>query len=246
MPFQLQERDIKILKFVYASRVVSQGQISSRYFNGCHPTAAYRRLKKLRSDNLLMLESTVVNDESQEYICLTEKGWELICNSWPFTIESPLLKSDSPAHDLRLNEIFFRFEKLKSFKSFMTENLLQTSSTLKTDIKFRDLSRLNADGALVLIGPDQRTYVYGIELELSKKSPERYQEKLKSYYRADGIDGVIYITSHQAIQNSLAKIDEDLCKLRDSILYLGSEADVLRANQRMYFRNTKMNGIELF
>lgn len=246
MPLLLQERDIKILKFVYASRVASQRQILSRYFNGCHPTAAYSRVKKLRGENLLMLKSTVVNDESQEYICLTDKGWNHICDSWPFTIESPLLKSDSPAHDLRLNEIFFCFERLKSFKYFMTENLLQTSSTLKGDIKFRDLSRLNADGALVLIGPDKRTYVYGIELELSKKSPERYQEKLKSYYLADGIDGVIYITAHQGIQKSLARVDADLCKLCDSILYLGSESDVLKVNQRMFFKNAKMNGIELF
>ena len=128
----------------------------------------------------------------------------------------------------------------------MSENLLQSSSALRADMKFRDLARLNADAALVLNGPDRQTYVYGVELELSKKAPERYQEKLQSYYRADGIDGVIYITANQEIQDSLTRIDSDLCKQRDSILYLGSEADVLKSDKKIYFRNAKANGIELF
>jgi hypothetical protein len=242
----LQERDTRILKFVYASRVASYSQILKRYFKGCHRTAAYRRIRHLRKENFLKLESTVVYDKVLEYFRITEKAWEQICDSWPFTIDSPYFKSESPSHDLRLNSIFFCFEKLKSFKIFLPENLLQSSSALKADMKFRDLARLHADGALVLMGPDGQTYVYGIELELSKKAPDRYQEKLQSYYRADGIDGVIYITADQEIENSLAKIDSDLCKQRDSILYLASETDVLNASHRMYFKNAKVNGIELF
>lgn len=246
MAFELQERDIKMLKFIYASRAASHNQILTRYFKNCHRTAAYRRIRCLRKENLLRVDSTVVDNKLQQYLRITEKAWGMIQSSWPFIIDSPYFKSDSPAHDLRLNSIFFCVERLKSFRSFMTENLLQSSSVLKEDIKFRDLARLHADGALVLVGPDRKTYVYGVELELSKKAPERYQEKLQSYYRADGIDGVIYITADQEIQSSLAKIDADLCKQRDSILYLSSESDVLKADQRMYFRNAKVNGIELF
>lgn len=246
MAFKLQERDIKLLKFIYACRAVSYNQILTRYFKKSHRTAAYRRIRQLRRENLLRLESTVISDQSLEYFRITEKAWELICNSWPFTIDSPYFKSDSPAHDIRMNAIFFCFERLKSFRSFMTENLLQSSSALKAEIKFRDLSRLHADGALVLLGPDRKTYVYGVELEISKKAPDRYQEKLQSYYRADGIDGVIYITADQEIQKSLTKVDPDLCKQRDSLLYLGSESDVLNANQKIFFKSAKMNGIEFF
>lgn len=246
MGFDLQQRDIQILKFVYACRVASYSQILSRHFKNCHRTAAYRRIRRLRNENLLNLETTVSNHKPIAYFSITEKAWDLICDEWPFTVDTPYFKSDSPAHDLHVNEILFRFERLKSFRSFISENLLQSSSTLKSDIKFRDLARLHADGALVLKGPDQKTYVYGIELEISKKAPERYQEKLQSYYRADGIDGVIYITSTQEIQSTLAKLDADLCKQRDSILYLSSESDVLGSAKQMYFRNAKLNGIEIF
>lgn len=246
MAIELQERDIKILKFIYASRVASYSQILTRYFKDCHRTAAYRRIRKLRKEHMIKLQSTVIEDKPLEYLTITERAWDLICNSWSFLVDAPYFKSESPAHDLRLNTVFFCFERLKSFRSFMSENLLQSSSALRADMKFRDLARLNADAALVLNGPDRQTYVYGVELELSKKAPERYQEKLQSYYRADGIDGVIYITANQEIQDSLTRIDSDLCKQRDSILYLGSEADVLKSDKKIYFRNAKANGIELF
>ncbi|MFZ4402790.1 MAG: hypothetical protein ACOYOK_01700 [Pseudobdellovibrionaceae bacterium] len=246
MSIRLQNRDIQILKFIFAFRVASYRQILARYFRDCHRTAAYRRIRDLRKENLLKLESTVVNDQSVDYFRITDQAWQLIKNSWPFDIDTPYFKSESPDHDLRLSEIFFRMENLKSFRSFMTENLLQSSSELKADIKFRDLAKLYADGALVLKGPDGQTYVYGIELELSKKARDRYSEKLKSYYKADGIDGVIYIASSQEISNALTKSDDTVCTQRDSILYLGSEDDVLKSDKKIYFKNSKANGIELF
>lgn len=246
MSIKLQKRDIQLLKFVYTFRVASYGQLLKKFFKGCHRTAAYRRIRHLKKEGLLKLGSTVVSERSIDYFRVTDKAWDLICNSWPFEIDSPYFKSESPEHDLRLIDIFFCFEKLKTFRNFMSENLLQSSSELKADMKFRDLAKLYADGALVLKGPDGQTYVYGVELELSKKSPDRYSDKLRSYYNADGIDGVIYITANQEISNAVTKSDTAACNLRDSILYLGLEADVLKFEDKIFFKSTTGNGIELF
>ncbi len=182
----------------------------------------------------------------KRYVEATEKSWPLIRELWSFEVESPHFKSESPIHDLRIIEVFLRLEKLKTFRFFYSENLLQSSLALAQDQDTRDLVKLQADGALLLDGPDGRSYVYGIEFEISKKSPERYREKLAAYYLARGIDGVIYICSEREIVNSLARIDEELRGERDSILYFGFENEVLKSKEKIYFKNGKEHGIELY
>ncbi len=246
MSIKLQKRDIQILKNVFTFRVASYETLLKRYFLNCHRTAAYRRIRGLKKEGLLKLDTTVMHDRSKTFFRLNESAWTMICNSWPFEIDSPYFMSESPEHDLRLNDVCHCFERLKSFKGFYSENLLQSSSELKADKRFSDLAKIYADGALVLKGPDGQPYVYGIELELSKKSPERYLEKLNAYYNVDGIDGVVYITADQEISKAIAKADASVCNQNDSILYLGLEADVLKPNDKIYFKNAKANGIELF
>lgn len=161
-------------------------------------------------------------------------------------MSSPHFKSESPNHDLRFNEILFRFEKLKTFRSFYPENLLQSSLALSEDQDIRDLAKLQADGALLLNGPDGRTYKYGVEFEISKKTPERYREKLGSYYLAQGVNGVIYICSEREIVSSLTQIDEELREGKSSILYFSFENEVLKSKGKINFQNAKEHAIELY
>lgn len=124
--------------------------------------------------------------------------------------------------------------------------LLQSSVALAQDGNFRDLVNLQADAALLLNGPDGRLYIYGIEFEISKKSPERYRDKLAAYYLSQKIDGVIYVCSEREIANSLARIDKELRQEKDSILYFGFENGVLEADSKIIFQNAKEHSIELY
>ena len=207
---------------------------------------AYRRVRKLCDAGLLKPAVAVSENSEKKYVSATEKSWPFIKEHWPFEIDSPHFKSESPNHDLRFNEIIFRFEKLKTFRSFYTENLLQSSLTLAQDQRVRDLVKLQADGALLLNGPDGRTYAYGIEFEISKKTPDRYKNKLGAYYLARGINGVIYVCSEREIVNSLARIDEELREGKDSVLYFGFENEVLSADKIINFQNAKKHAIELY
>ncbi len=231
---------------VFACRVASYSQIASRCFGDRHKTTAYRRIRKL-CDNGLLRANVALSDRFEEkYVEATERSWKAIRELWPFVVDCPHFKSESPIHDLRLNEIAFRLEKLKTFRAFYTENLLQSSSALAQDSSVRDLVRVQADGALLLNGPDGRLYTYGIELEISKKTPERLREKLSAYYLARGISGVIYISSEREILSSLARIDQELREDRKSILHLGMENEVLKSKEKIIFRNAKEHAIELY
>jgi hypothetical protein len=246
LPISVQLRDLQILKFVYACRVATYNQIARRFFKGKHYSLVTRCLRRHRESNYLNAYSMRIGKTIVQYVEITPKGFNLIKESWPFEIDNPLFKSDSPMHDIHLNEILLKFEVLKSFKAFYTENLLQSSTALKTDLPIRDLSKLYSDGALLLNGPDGLPYVYGVEFEQSKKAPERYREKFQAYYRAEGIDGILYVVTDQEIANSIAKEDLAVCDESKSLLYLSSLESVLSSNKQIYFKNNKSEGIELF
>jgi DNA-binding PadR family transcriptional regulator len=245
MALEIQERDTRILKFVFACKVASYPQIVQRCFSGCDKSIAYRRIRKLCKDGFLKPFVATNHELEIKYVETTEKAWKAIREQWSFEIDRPHYRSESPLHDLRLNEIFFSLEKLASFRSFYTENLLQSSSALAQEPNLRDLAKFQADGALTIAGRENRSYTYGVELEISKKIPDRYREKLASYYMARKISGVIYICSEREILNSLAQVDAEIRGEKKSILFLGLEDEVLKANGKMYFKNAKEQGIEL-
>lgn len=246
MAIEVQKRDAKILKMVFACRVASYSQIANRCFGDLHKTIAYRRIRKLCDNGLLQPKIAVSDKFEDKYLEATEKSWKHIQELWSFVVDRPHFKSESPVHDLRLNEIVFRLEKLKTFRAFYTENLLQSSSALAQDKYVRDLVNIQADGALFLNGPDGKIYVYGVEFESSKKAPERYRDKLSAYYLARGISGVIYICSEQEIVSSLVRIDKELREDRRSILHFGFENEVLESRDKIVFKNAKEHAIELY
>ena len=99
--------------------------------------------------------------------------WPYICEKFPFTIETPHFKSESPEHDVRATEVFMRFEKLECYRTFFTENLLQSSLAFVEDERFADVVRMQPDGVLIVSDAKKTERVYAVELELSKKSPAR-------------------------------------------------------------------------
>lgn len=246
MAIELQNRDLQVLKFVFSRRVASMDQIARRHFSNCARTVPFRRLRLLTRSGLLRSDCVFIESLMRKYVSLTEKGWLHINEAWPYEMDTPHFISESPAHDLRLGDLVSRFEQLATFHSFISENMLQSSSELSQDERLRDLVKLQADGALLLNGADGRIYIYGLEMEISKKNPERLQEKLSAYYMAEGINGVIYVCSSNEIMALLARTDEQIRKERDSILHLGLETDVLNAQEKIFFRNAQKHGIELF
>lgn len=246
MKAQIQRRDREILKYVFMFRAVTYDQVKSRFFAANKDSAARRRVRKLCSVHLL--RAFYVNGENKPVKCvgLTEKGWSAIAPGWSFEIDRPHFQSESPEHDIRLARVVSRFEKLSLYADFLSENVLQSSSVLKDRPEFRDLINIQADGALVLRDPNGRRYLYAVELEISKKTIERYQKKLTAYYRLGGIDGVIYVCSNQEINDLVAKVDREIRTNKESIVYLGDESSVLNSQGKMFFKNVERNGLGLY
>lgn len=138
-----------------------------------------------------------------------------------------------------------KLERLKCFRSFFTENLLQSSLALAEDPRFKSLAKLQADGALTVADASGNLKVYGVEFELSKKSPEGYRQKLIDYYLAKGIDGVLYVSPKREIQSLLTRIEDEIGKDRPSLVWFSSEESALTSTDKIIFRNRKGQTLEL-
>lgn len=246
MKIVVQHRDREILKYVFVFRVVTYDQVRRRFFPANKDSAARRRIRRLCDVDLLRAFFVQRDKKPVKCLGLTEKGWSVIARSWSFEIDRPHFQSESAEHDIRLAGIHSRFEKLTLYADFLSENVLQSSSVLKDKPEYRDLINIQADGALALKDPSGRRYLYAVELEVSRKTIERYQKKLTAYYRVGGIDGVIYICADQEINDLVARVDREIRTTKESIVYLGDESSVLNGQGKMFLKNVERNGLGLY
>ncbi len=245
MKLAIQPRDIQIMKFVFACRVVSYDQIIRRHFPKTKEIVARRRLRKLSKAGFLKVGVLEHFGQIVRVVQPLPQAWPLICEKWSLVVDSPHFKSESLEHDVRMAEIFMKIEKLKCFRSFFTENLLQSSLALAEDPRFRSLAKLQADGALTITDAAGNLKIYGVEFELSKKSPEGYRQKLINYYLAKGIDGVLYVSPKREIQSLLTRIEDEIGKDRTSLVWFSSEDSALTSTGKIIFRNRKGQTLEL-
>jgi hypothetical protein len=246
MQIELQQRDVELIRFLYAHRVASYSQIWRKFFPGRDKSVFTRRLKRLCRGGFVKSAMMPIKGESAErYLMPSENTFEMVRHHWGFEIDKPLYKSESPSHDMHAVDVALRLEKLSQYKKLLPENLLQSSSTLMKDERLGDLVRAQSDGALYITGKTGKEFLFALEIELSDKSLDRYKSKLSAYYLATGINGVLYICSDQRVIAPLVKADEEVRKERNSILHFALEADALAASDKITFRNARSGSFDL-
>lgn len=234
------------MKFVFACRVVTYDQIARRHFPKISIAIARRRIRNLAEQGYFKLGHILIGKYVERTVQPLPLVWPQIDEKWLFHVDNPHFKSESSGHDVRMTELILRFEKLTNFRSFLTENLLQSSSALMSDPRFRDLDRIQPDGILIVRDQTGAERLYAVELEISKKTPERYREKLLGYYLARGIDGVLYVCSTPQIAAVVARADREIRRERDSIVRFLAEPDALATTDKMIFVNDEEVPVELW
>lgn len=232
-------RDTKILRYVFENRVATLPQIQRRFFSPTQRSVASRRVWNLCRVGCLRPDAFMSSGKIVRYFESTPKAYRLVRASWPIEVDDPHFRSESPQHDIRLGDCRFVFEGLPTFAEFYPENLLQSSSFLQDDPLTNQLARLQADAALLLSVKNGIDRVYGVELEISKKSPERYRGKLIDYYISNVVDGVLYICGDLQILNAVARADKEVRTHRRSKVHLATETSVLSGDGKMKFQSAE-------
>ena len=232
---EIQARDRRILEFVFKFRAATYGQIKQRFFPAQHESTSRNRINALCKAGYLKSLSIEKNGFQMKCVTPLPKCWSEIANSWDYNVSNPLYGSESIEHDLRLVDIIHKFEGLKWFNKYFSENLLQSSSDLSRDPAFYDVALLQPDGILKLKHTDGTSLMYAFEYEITKKAPDRYQKKIESYYKARGIDGVLYICGNQEIFDCIARTDKELHRETTSCVFSATENSVLRSKDLIKF-----------
>lgn len=236
---ELQTRDLDILKFIYAQRIVTFAQIRRKFFSQSHKANAARRIRKLQKDNFLEFVSVFRNNKDERCCLPTVKGYEQVKDQWKFRLHKQLVKSESHEHDIRLTEMLMKLESLRCFGFFFSENLLQSSDDLAGDSVLADFVKIQSDGVLVVVKETGEQGKYPFEMEISSKGVNRYKEKIASYYLARRLAGVLYICASQEIINAVAEADKAVRGQRESILHFTLEKNALAENGKVTFINEK-------
>lgn len=245
MAIDIQLRDQRIMRHVFAYRVATYDQVRRKFFAKNFETVARNRIRKLVSHGYFRSFGAERDGILIRCLSLTEKAWPLISEKWGFDVDKPHFRSESVRHDFGLTEIALKFEGLQSFARFLPENLLQSSSALAADPLFRDTINLQSDGVLVLKDKDGGSILYAVEYEISKKSPDRYLKKIGAYYQAGGIDGVLYVCGSQEIADAVARADSQARTGNESIVFLAGESGVLKSETKIIFKGVDGGGIGL-
>lgn len=169
MAIHIQPRDIRIMRQVFTLRVMTYDQVRRKFFADCYETVARNRLQKLIKYGYFKSFGMEIRGTFVRCLRLTEKAWPIISEKWSFHVDCPHFKSESIEHDVRLGEVILKFEKLDLFERYFSENILQSSSTLKQDPVFSDSVNVQSDGVLILKSHEGGSAVYAIECEISKR-----------------------------------------------------------------------------
>ena len=233
------------MRFIFACRVVSYSQIIRRYFPKTHEVVARRRIRSLAKCGYLKISVIELFGKTVHIVQPLPAIWPLIREKWSLEVDRPHFKSESLEHDVRMTELFMQLEKLACFRSFFTENLLQSATALAEDPRFGDIAKNQSDGALSIQDANGNFRIYAVEFEVTKKSPDSYRQKFIDYYLARGIDGVLYISPLREIHSLLARTDEEIGKDREPLVWWGFEKNALSDLEKVTFYNRKEQCLEL-
>ena len=233
----LRTRDFEILQFLFESKIVTKDQIKLYFFNNAANGTVNRRLRKVLSLDLIKRMPLEMEQKTIHGYSITPKGLNRVKHLLPYGY-GKINQSDCPLHDITLVDIRKAFENRNSIKSYYTENVLQTCSELKENIRFQPFVELNSDG-VILIDTKIGILDLAIEFDANRKSNERYRNKINDYYFKRNIEGVLYICANQYILNALLKIDYEVSHRHQSNpkMYFALLNDVIHTRNEMIFKN---------
>ena len=234
----LGERDFKLMCSLFENKVMSREQIGRQFFNGASKQAVSRRLRKLVDLGLITRTSVIVGHGAISGYSLTPHGLAKIKPMLAYEVRTGSRLSECPLHDIALNDIRKAFEAKPTVQRYYTENVLQTSTDLQRDVKFRPFIELNSD-AMVEVDTKVGVLNLAIEFDTTCKSKIRYLHKLNAYYGKRGIDGVLYVCASEHILNTLLKIDKEVSDRRrcHPRMYLSLYENVIGNREELTFTN---------
>jgi DNA-binding MarR family transcriptional regulator len=231
-------RDYQLFHFLFRGKVSTVSQINKHIFSGIEEKTVHRRLTKLRKANFLSKGTFLQNDKPRVTFSLGEDGLAKIKEQLPYRVTEKSHRSDSPEHDITLNDIWAVLKGSHRISSYFSENELQTSRDLASDPRLKPFVDLNSDGVLSVQKGDEKVFT-ALEYDANKKAVGRYKDKIKQYYAHSSVPAVFYIGRNRSVLNAVQNAERLVVKDLEKKFkfYYCSLNDVLECESQVTFES---------
>ena len=238
----INERDRALFSYLYEVKVVTSDQIMRDVFVNVSKTVLYRRVKKhLRSGHII--RKGHFNGDKQVVTYSLSKT-ALVT----FVLgknDSQLIKScqsEAVVHDLVLNDIRHLFMSKGMILNYLTENVLNSYSSIVSDKMYDDYRRCGSDTFIELTMNNQKIFA-AIEYEQTLKYTNRYIDLFGKYYSAYDIDAVFYIASDKRILTNVQKVEKMMRNQMQPKVFFALMNDLKNNPDCLIFTSTKENSM---
>lgn len=202
---KLSGKRYKVIEAIDRFGVVTTEQLK-RYLSDVHFNTIYRA--RQQGLDLGYIHERVYG--MRKLTGITDRGAKLIGKN----LKGVSLGNDDMHHQLISNQVLFSFldEYKDSDVSFQTERDIITEmqftlpmEELKKPNKMRHIRREIPDFTLIIDGQ-----VIAIEVEISRKTNKRIEEKLKKYKNSNQYDSIFYICGNDYIRKAVGNVNDYL------------------------------------
>lgn len=230
---------VRVLATLAQLKVASTRQIERHCFNKMSQSFVWDTVKKLRQADLIESKS-ILNPDARPFSAyfLTSKGFKELALQYPLGLEEIQLKSNSLQHDLVLTDLCLLFSQVRECNYFVSENIIR-SKLLEEEVKEMAIFRsARSDSAVLMTVNGQKVWL-ALEYERSRKSFERYKQRLKSWYQTENLPGVLVVTEDESLAEIMAQIDsKTIPHLPRKVLFLPRNQINLQS-KKLHFMNSK-------
>ncbi len=233
--FSLTPRDIKICRYLFATKGALSSQIARDLFNGATRQVVNRRLKTLVREGFLE-RGSIFKGRAKTLYFVSKKAMK---KGFVYNFELPRmeLKTCQPFHDLELIDVKRKMQTIECVRHYLMENEIQSDLFGACSYDLSDIKRLNSD-AFVQICIDEEVYSGAIELEISDKGKARYAPLFREYYKSETVDFVFYLSDSRAVLNYVLQVDRQVRGDEDPKIFTLSLEDLFQSTDSLAFVNS--------
>lgn len=194
-------KDLDIVLYILEMRYLTMDQIIRKFYEG---GKVEKRVERLFDEGLIEVKDEALNLSS--LVRVTSKGYEKAEEHFKDVIVPKKEKGSFPArinHDIMLTDLRIRFEELGFLKSWESETKLK-------EIPFFLRAFKDFPDAICKKKNDK---CYFLELEVSKKGPKQYRERIDEYleklkekeFLEAQVEGVIFFCVYPEVMEAIKK-----------------------------------------
>ena len=183
-------RQEKILNYVFKHKIAKSSQIYRDCMHEVHISNAYKTIARLCKNGLLIKNTLFEKKHPFFTYSISQKGLLFLKEISYYEITKPVLKSQSPRHDLKLLDIVETLKKSQSISEIITENVLQSCKEIQYDPVLFHFYYMKSD-AFIKYPAEDFTLKFALEYERTLKSRSRYVEKFKRYYERQPVHAIL-------------------------------------------------------